>query len=137
MPPCKRNGRKSSKTNVSVCLSGCGLEWLAARLLSRLHFFNAQALNAQLNLLPQPLKAAFNRGELDLDGGGRIALNTPLPQNLLFPARQLQAALVSAELSRICLWRERAEAVKMSPNPHIIGISAWQARAILMIQPGL
>lgn len=53
-------------------------------------------MTSDFNLLPQPQKVAVNSGELDLDGGGRIALNTPLPQDLLFTARQLQAALDTA-----------------------------------------
>ena len=49
-----------------------------------------------LNLLPQPQKVAFNGGVLDLIGGGRIALDSPHPQELLFTARQLQVALETA-----------------------------------------
>ena len=53
-------------------------------------------MGLELNLLPRPQKASFSGGTLSLAAGGRIALNVARPADLLFSARQLQAALEAA-----------------------------------------
>jgi len=53
-------------------------------------------MSMELNLLPQPQKVTSSGGALNLEVGGRIALNSGRPADLLFAARQLQAALEAA-----------------------------------------
>ena len=53
-------------------------------------------MHSELNLLPQPRQATFTGGTFSLEQGGPIALNVTRPADLLFTARQLQAALQAA-----------------------------------------
>ena len=84
-------------------------------------------MTSQLNLLPQPQEVTFSGGVLNLENGGRIALQTSRPADLLFAAQQLQSALEAATFAKWSVAGGASGQVQLTLDPAIKRAEGYRA----------